>query len=145
VIHAPAIDELFVAARGLGTWKQRRGQPTVRVYSRPWRTSRPARIVESRSHPSPELETYLRTLPLARRTRVGSSLRFCRVAEGEADLYPRFGPMMEWDVAAGDCIYRNSTAAAERLSPFHYNNADLRVPGFVLGHDETAVRDRVQT
>jgi 3'(2'), 5'-bisphosphate nucleotidase len=46
--------------------------------------------------------------------------------------------MMEWDVAAGDCIYRNSAAVGEHPSPLRYNTTDMRVPGFVLGYDTTA-------
>ena len=46
--------------------------------------------------------------------------------------------MMEWDVAAGDCIFRNSAAVGERPSPLRYNSTDLRVAGFVLGSDATA-------
>jgi 3'(2'), 5'-bisphosphate nucleotidase len=64
---------------------------------------------------------------------VGSSLKFCRVAEGRADLYPRLSPIMEWDVAAGDCVYRYSGATAERVSPLRYNSRDIRIPRFVIG------------
>jgi 3'(2'), 5'-bisphosphate nucleotidase len=95
-------------------------------------------VVESRSHPSPELETFLASIGVIERIRLGSSLKFCRVAEGSADLYPRFGPMMEWDVAAGDCIYRNSAAVGERSSPLRYDTTDRRVAGFVLGSDAAA-------
>ncbi len=69
----------------------------------------------------------------------GSSLKFCWVAEGKADVYPRFGPTMEWDVAAGDCIFRNSGEAAPRRSPLVYNQPELRNPGFVLGLDDSAL------
>lgn len=90
-------------------------------------------VVESRSHPSPELEDYLRTLRVARRVQVGSSLKFCYVAEGHADLYPRLGPTMEWDVGAGDCIWRDAAREGRRASPLTYNKPDLRNPGFVIG------------
>ncbi len=93
----------------------------------------PLTVVESLSHPSPELEEYLRTIPVARRVKAGSSLKFCWVAEGRADIYPRLGPTMEWDVAAGDCIYRQSGRNGERSSPLTYNKPDLRNPSFVVG------------
>jgi 3'(2'), 5'-bisphosphate nucleotidase len=98
----------------------------------------PAFVVESRSHPSRELEAFLASIPVIQRVPLGSSLKFCRVAEGSADLYPRFGPMMEWDVAAGDCIYRNSADVGERASPLRYDTPDRRVAGFVLGDDAMA-------
>jgi len=144
VVHAPVLDLTYMGGRGLGAWRQAGGRPAARVYSQVWQAGRPARIVESRSHPSPELEAYLGTIEVVERTSVGSSLKFCRVAEGAADLYPRFGPMMEWDVAAGDCIYRNSAVSGERWSPLVYNTPDLRVPGFVLGREDAPAPQRLR-
>ncbi len=68
----------------------------------------PARMiaVASRSHSTPETDDYLACLDIAERVSVGSSLKFCLLARGEADVYPRFGPTMEWDTAAGDAILR---------------------------------------
>jgi 3'(2'), 5'-bisphosphate nucleotidase len=133
VVCAPALDLLYAAARGLGAWKSDGGAPLHRIFSRRPEPGAPVRIVESRSHPSAELEAYLATLPVADRLKVGSSIKFCWVAEGRADLYPRFGPTMEWDVAAGDCIFRQSAPEGERGSPLVYNKPDLRNPAFVLG------------
>jgi 3'(2'), 5'-bisphosphate nucleotidase len=55
------------------------------------------------------------------------------VAEGKADVYPRFGPTMEWDTAAGDCVYRWSGADGPRRSPLTYNTPALRHDRFVIG------------
>ena len=60
----------------------------------------------SRSHADEKTEAFLSQLPIAERRCAGSSLKFCVVAEGEADVYPRFGPTMEWDTAAGDAVLR---------------------------------------
>jgi 3'(2'), 5'-bisphosphate nucleotidase len=136
-VLAPAFDLTYCAGRGLGAWRQHAASRPERISSGRWRPGQPARVVESRSHPSSELETFLASIGVIERVRLGSSLKFCRVAEGSADLYPRFGPMMEWDVAAGDCVYRNSTAVGERPSPLRYDTADMRVGGFVLGYDVT--------
>jgi len=138
VVLAPAFDLIYYAGRGLGAWRQRGASRPERISSGRWRVGQPVRVVESRSHPSPELEAFLASIPVTERVRLGSSLKFCRVAEGSADLYPRFGPMMEWDVAAGDCVYRNSAAVGERPSPLRYNSTDLRVAGFVVGSDAAA-------
>jgi len=133
VVVAPALDTVYFAARGAGAWRREREGCTTRL-----RGARPAsnltRIVESRSHPSPELEAFVATLGPVERIKVGSSLKFCRVAEGAADLYPRFGRTMEWDVAAGDCVYRYAAeAGCERPSPLTYNQPGLSAPGFVIG------------
>ncbi|MEP7326254.1 MAG: adenylyl-sulfate kinase, partial [Gemmatimonadota bacterium] len=96
---------------------------------------------ESRSHPSAELEEYLKTVRVGSRVQAGSSLKFCWVAEGKADIYPRLGPTMEWDVAAGDCIFRNSAVVGRRASTLVYNQPELRNPGFVIGMDD-AGRDQ---
>lgn len=66
----------------------------------------PLTIVASRSHRTPETDAFIRTVEAAEIVSVGSSLKFCLLAVGEADLYPRFGRTMEWDTAAGDAILR---------------------------------------
>lgn len=132
-VYAPAVDLLYLAGRGLGAWKHEPGHPPRRLSSSPRPAGEPLVVVESRSHPSAELEEYLKTVPVARRVQVGSSLKFCLIAEGAADLYPRLGPTMEWDTAAGDCVYRASGGAQERPSPLRYNTPSLRHGPFVLG------------
>lgn len=133
VVLAPALDLLYWAVKGGGAWREATGGPAERIYSSAPAPGTPLTVVESLSHPSPELEEYLRTLPVARRVKAGSSLKFCWVAEGRADIYPRLGPTMEWDVAAGDCVYRQSGRDGERPSPLTYNKPDLRNPSFVIG------------
>jgi 3'(2'), 5'-bisphosphate nucleotidase len=133
VVEAPALDLLYWAVKGGGSWREEKGGPAQRIYSTAPAPGTPLTIVESLSHPSPELEEYLKTIPVARRVKAGSSLKFCWVAEGRADVYPRLGPTMEWDVAAGDCVYRQSGRDGERPSPLTYNKPDLRNPSFVIG------------
>jgi 3'(2'), 5'-bisphosphate nucleotidase len=133
VVLAPALDLLYWAVKGGGAWREEKGGPAARIYSAAPAAGTPLTIVESLSHPSPELEEYLKTIPVARRVKAGSSLKFCWVAEGRADVYPRLGPTMEWDVAAGDCVFRQSGRDAERPSPLTYNKPDLRNTSFVIG------------
>lgn len=133
VVFAPAIDLLYVAGRGLGSWKQDAGQARQRIHSDPPAPGAPLVVAESRSHPSPDLEAYLETVPVKSRVQAGSSLKFCWVAEGKADIYPRFGPTMEWDTAAGDCVFRQSGRSRERDSPLMYNTPALRHDRFVIG------------
>ena len=134
VVLAPALDLLYWAVKGRGSWRQEKGGTPERIYSSPPLPGEPLTVVESLSHPAPELEEYLRNLPVARRVKAGSSLKFCWVADGRADIYPRLGPTMEWDVAAGDCIYRQSGRNGERSSPLTYNKPELRNPSFVIGY-----------
>jgi 3'(2'), 5'-bisphosphate nucleotidase len=133
VVLAPALDLVYWAVKGEGAWREEKGGPAERIYSNTPTPGTPLTVVESLSHPSPELEEYLKTIPVARRVKAGSSLKFCWVAEGRADLYPRLGPTMEWDVAAGDCVYRQSGKGAERRSPLTYNKPDLRNTSFIIG------------
>jgi 3'(2'), 5'-bisphosphate nucleotidase len=133
VVLAPALDLLYWAVKGGGAWREEKAGSAERIYSKPPEPGTPVTVVESLSHPSPELEAYLQTIPVARRVKAGSSLKFCWVAEGRADIYPRLGPTMEWDVAAGDCIYRQSGKDRERPSPLTYNKPDLRNASFIIG------------
>jgi 3'(2'),5'-bisphosphate nucleotidase len=133
VVYAPALDRLYYAGSGLGAWRRDGGGVPTRITSRPPLPGHALRVAESRSHPSKELEAWLATVPVAARVPMGSSLKLCLVAEGAADVYPRFGPTMEWDVAAGDCVFRNSGLREPRRSPLVYNQPELRNQGFILG------------
>jgi 3'(2'), 5'-bisphosphate nucleotidase len=133
VVMAPALDLLYWAVKGGGAWREAKGGAPERIYSTAPAPGAPLTIVESLSHPSVELEEYLKTIPVGQRVKAGSSLKFCWVAEGRADVYPRLGPTMEWDVAAGDCVYRQSGRDGERPSPLTYNKPDLRNSSFIIG------------
>jgi len=133
VVVAPALSVLYCAVKGYGAWKQPYGQSAKRLVSRLSDPSQPIRIVESRSHPSPELELFLSTYNVKARLKVGSSLKFCLLAEGSVDVYPRLAPTMEWDVGAGDCIYRYSAQNKSHPSSLTYNKPSLRNDSFVLG------------
>lgn len=104
VVYAPALNELFYAATGFGCWKED-GTGKRQLTSVPRDKSQPLRIIGSRSHGTDKLNDWLTTLnqPYTLIT-AGSSLKFCRVAEGYADIYPRFGPTSQWDTAAAQCI-----------------------------------------
>lgn len=75
----------------------------------------PLAVVASRSHNTPETEAYIKSLGTAEIVSVGSSLKFCLVASGEADVYPRFGRTMEWDTAAGDAVLRAAGGSTRTL------------------------------
>lgn len=111
VVYAPALGRLWLGAAGAGAEVAEvppqagtlGGAPRRPIRVRP----RPATglvAVASRSHLDQETQAFLATLPIADRRFRGSSLKFCLIAEGEADVYPRFGPTMEWDTAAGHAV-----------------------------------------
>lgn len=136
VVTAPALGVGYGGGRGLGAWRWEGTAAPRRIAAR----SVPPEgltVVESRSHPSERLEAWLAARPVRERVGVGSSLKFCLVAEGRADCYPRLGPTMEWDVAAGDAVWRHATRGAPNPSPLTYNKADLRNGDFVIGSGGT--------
>ena len=79
----------------------------------------------SRSHGDKRTEAFLAGLPIRERIAAGSSLKFCRIAEGGADVYPRFGPTMEWDTAAGDAVLRaaGGITCTPEGTPLRYGKA----------------------
>lgn len=134
VVHVPRDGTTYFAARGAGAWRQRPGAAAVRIFATPPPPGAGIRIAESRSHGSPELESVLAGYRVRERLAIGSSLKFCLVAEGSADCYIRLGPTMEWDVAAGDAIFRWAVAGeVPHPSPLVYNKPDLRNGAFSLG------------
>jgi 3'(2'), 5'-bisphosphate nucleotidase len=111
-----------------------------------WRAIRtrraPARrliALASRSHGDPATEAFLARLPIGERRSAGSSLKFCALAEGVADVYPRFAPTMEWDTAAGDAVLRaaGGVVLAVEGGPLLYGKKEsgLRNGGFVAWGD----------
>ena len=100
----------------------------------------------SRSHGDPQTEAFLTRLGVATRISAGSSLKFCRIAEGLADVYPRFAPTMEWDTAAGDAVLRAAGGGVSGLDghPLLYGKLaqSLRNVGFV-GWGDPALGPRV--
>ncbi|MEX0638825.1 MAG: 3'(2'),5'-bisphosphate nucleotidase CysQ [Balneolaceae bacterium] len=98
--------------------------------------SNPLTAAVSRSHGTENLEEKLGEMGVrvGKTITAGSSLKYCLVAEGTADIYPRFGPTMEWDTAAGDAVFRYSGAGGTvRASSLSYNKPDLRNGEFVAG------------
>jgi 3'(2'), 5'-bisphosphate nucleotidase len=96
-------------------------------------------VVVSRSHLDAPTETYLKHVPHTERIGSGSSLKFCRLAEGVADHYPRLGPTMDWDIAAGHAILAAAGGIVIGLdgSPLKYGTPGLRIPSFLAWGDPT--------
>ena len=142
-VYAPAIDKLWFAGSVAYACKVGVGEalPDPASWRRISARSAPASLVAlaSRSHADPATEAFLARLPIAERKSAGSSLKFCVLAEGEADIYPRFAPTMEWDTAAGEAVLRAAGGVVLQTdgSPFHYGKLDkgLKNGGFVAWGD----------
>ncbi|NGP75912.1 3'(2'),5'-bisphosphate nucleotidase CysQ [Balneolaceae bacterium YR4-1] len=138
VVYLPAKDVMYFGEKNLGSYKSEQQKEAVRIYSKAADISKPVTVIQSRSHGSDTLKDDLaeKGIKMKDSVKAGSSLKFCLVAEGKADIYPRMGPTMEWDVAAGDCVYRNSAQNGEHYSPLTYNKPDLKNSGFLIGLNE---------
>ncbi|HEY7641357.1 MAG TPA: 3'(2'),5'-bisphosphate nucleotidase CysQ [Steroidobacteraceae bacterium] len=137
VVHVPVSNTTYTGVRGVGATRQTAGETAI-----PIRTTVPAptplRIVGSRSHRDAVLDRYLPRLEPYQLVAVGSSIKFCLVAEGSADFYPRFGPTSEWDTAAAQAVVE---AAGGRViqtdgQKLRYNaKAELLNPHFLVSGD----------
>ncbi|HEX7028751.1 MAG TPA: 3'(2'),5'-bisphosphate nucleotidase CysQ [Gammaproteobacteria bacterium] len=136
VVYAPVLQELYFASHGAGAYKQcKGGEPqAIRVNE----TARqPFRVTGSRSHSTGRLGMYLERLGAHELISLGSSLKACLVAEGKADLYPRFGPTSEWDTAAAQCVVEEAGGliTSMDMQPLRYNTKEslLNPHFFVFG------------
>ena len=126
VIYLPVLDRLYVADIRQGCWEITATQARRLQVS----SAMPAgavRVLRSRSHPSPNLEALLEVLPSYESVTRGSALKFCAIAAGEAEFYPRLGPTWEWDTAAGQAIVSaaGGVMVTPNGEPFTYNKPSL--------------------
>lgn len=121
VVYAPVKDTLYLGI-GKTAWKETGGQRReIKI-----RYTNPPLVLISRSHPNERLRTYLDQLGEHKIMQVGSSLKFCLIAEGSAQLYPRFGPTNIWDTAAGDAVVSSAGAVLRDWegNPLDYSPRD---------------------
>jgi len=121
IVAAPARGLLYWGAAGVGAYARHRDAVEVPLHCAAPQS--PLRVVGSRSHLSPETAGYLARLGPHVVTGIGSSLKFCLIAEGNADLYVRFGPTSEWDTAAGQAVLEAAGGQVTLLDrhPLRYN------------------------
>lgn len=136
VVHAPALGIVYRAARGCGAWHAE-GESTrpVLVAPLPAKGERPVRVVASRRHRGARDEAFceaaLQRFGEVDFSTAGSAFKICVVAEGRADVYPRFGPTMEWDTAAGQVVVEEAGGMLmdEQGRPFRYNLRETLLNG----------------
>ncbi|WP_427184283.1 3'(2'),5'-bisphosphate nucleotidase CysQ [Bordetella bronchialis] len=132
VVVAPALRLAYWGAPGLGAWRDAGAGPVpLAVSGRGVQSA--LRVIASRSHMDDATRDYLQGLGDHTLIQAGSSLKFCRIAEGAADLYPRFGPTCEWDVAAAHAILAAAGGQVLCLDgkPLRYGKTDVLNPPFV--------------
>ncbi len=140
VIYAPVLQTLYFGSKETGVFKETGNERTQllplpeklsfeKILSKP-----DAVIAASRTHLNPETEAFISQFGNADRVTMGSSLKFMLLAENKADIYPRFGPTMEWDTAAGHAILNalnRSIYQTDLKTELVYNKRDLHNPSFV--------------
>lgn len=149
VIYVPVERVLYIGIEGIGAYRladvtSRNGASLEELMARAVRLPVETEhgqfvIVASRSHSTPETEKYIEEARASHRAveliSSGSSIKICLVAEGTADVYPRFAPTMEWDTAAGHAIARAAGREVYRAgtdTPLVYNKEDLLNPWFIV-------------
>jgi len=141
VVHVPVTDVSYFRARDTGAFRQH-GASTATPIGIRQPAADPAIIVGSRSHANPELGNQLNKLGPHKLISMGSSLKFCRVAEGLADFYPRLGPTCEWDTAAAQAVVEAAGGQVVKVdgSPLGYNSKEvyLNPHFFVIGDSARA-------
>jgi 3'(2'), 5'-bisphosphate nucleotidase len=152
VVHAPAVGLTYLAEKPHGAFKQTNDQPPQPIQTRPspLRNQEPSTtnqepsttnqepgnrltIVASRDHAGPMVKRLFESYPEAETKSMGSSLKFCLVAEGAADLYLRDAPTMEWDTAAAQCILEAAGGEVRDLdgARLTYNRENQKNPPIV--------------
>lgn len=139
VVHAPVPDTVYAATAGRSALKYAPGRAPVTLTACRHEDGTPWRVVGSRSHPGESLGMMLSRLESFTMVPMGSSLKFCLVAEGAADLYPRLGPTSLWDTAAAQCVVEAAGGAVIQLNgqPLRYADPQQILNPFFIAHGKT--------
>ncbi len=132
-VYAPVLSTLYLGCIGEAAWREIGAEPRALISARQT-PDEGLTVIASRSHGDRQaLTDYLGDRPVTAERKAGSSLKFCVLAEGGADLYPRFGRTMEWDTAAGDAVLQAAGGVVETLDeqPLRYGKPGLDNPFFI--------------
>lgn len=131
VVTAPALKEAFWGVKGEGAYKRDNTGKVREIYvSEPQQITR---IVASKNHLNDETNAFIEKVGNHQLLQAGSSLKFCRIAEGAADVYPRLGPTSEWDTGAAQAVLVAAGGRVEKLdgTPLEYGKEDVLNPHFI--------------
>lgn len=137
VVHAPELDASWFAATGTGAFKRVDGGD--RALSVPRVDPACPRVLTSKSHRGEDVDAVLARMPDFQPVSMGSSLKFCVIAEAEADFYPRLGPTSEWDTGAGHAVLTIAGGEVTDLdgTPLQYNQKDSILNPHFLAYGDT--------
>jgi 3'(2'), 5'-bisphosphate nucleotidase len=138
VVHVPVTGVTYFASKNNGAYKQSSNGQPQQIQTKKT-NSEHFTVAGSRSHGSERQQTFFEKLGDIEIFAIGSSLKFCLVAEGIVDIYPRFGPTSEWDTAAAQCIVEEAggIVADENLNPLKYNMKESLInPDFLVIGDK---------
>ncbi len=138
IIHIPVTNETYWGSRSNGSFYLNENNDKKQLYVSE-RINSPLRIAVSRSHPSEILDSLLKQLVDYEILEAGSSIKFCMIASGQADCYPRFGPTSEWDTAAGEAIVHAAGGHVMTASgnSMNYNKKETFInPNFIVSNDK---------
>ena len=132
LVYAPVLDKLWYGGKEVGAWRVADGKHEA-IQTRPHGDGEAWRVVGSRNHLSQETLDYLAPFGEIELVSMGSSLKFCIIAEGGAELYPRLAPTCEWDTAAAQAVLEGAGGSVTQLdgSALAYNKPDILNPWFV--------------
>jgi 3'(2'), 5'-bisphosphate nucleotidase len=132
VVHAPALAMTWAGANGRASFNET-DKPIVPIRARRVPQAGETLIASRRHGSGPDFEGFVAARRIAERVTAGSSLKFCLIASGKADLYPRFGRTMEWDTAAGQAVLEAAGGRVETLDghPLAYGKPGFENPAFV--------------
>ena len=134
VVYIPVQDILYFASKGDGAFKQEQNQTSIKINTRHSKPNEQPTVCGSRSHAGESLKELLKQIGNYKLISMGSSIKMCLVAEGTADIYPRFGPTSEWDTAAAHCVVSEAggTLVDTSMESLKYNTKDsLLNPSFM--------------
>lgn len=138
VIYAPALNLLYYAQKDRGAFKQEENKIPQRLPIYHHTLNDNLKVIVSKSHYNQKTREFVNNLKNQYKKiefiSIGSSLKFCLIAEGKADIYPRLAPTMEWDVAAGQVIIEQSGGRVVNFNnktPLNYNKENLFSPWFI--------------
>lgn len=133
VVVAPAFGQAYWGGDGLGAFREMNDRVEPIRVAKPVGIPRAFRVVASKSHMNVATVDFISQLGAYGLVQAGSSLKFCRVAEGEADIYPRLGPTCEWDTAAAQAIVEAAGGYVSTLdgTPLRYGKPDVLNPHFI--------------
>lgn len=139
VVYAPALNKAYFGGENLGAFAQIDGLEAYAIHCVTTLNNEPLRVVASKSHCDEQTIKFLQKLGEHQLTPTGSSLKLCLVAEGLADIYPRFGPTMEWDTAAAQAVVEGAGGVVCDFGgiPLSYNKTDLHNPPFFVAENSS--------